>query len=162
MSDVTVGLLIFAGMLGVVAVAMIPAYLRSRIPWKKTPAGITYHSMTNISPVRIDEAIIESLRLLRTHSDIRPQVLDAAAMSLRVIVQRVDSWNSPQHGGNVAGVTHGATIYVGLDLAAVCHEIAHVCEFIEGGAEGQDLNHRRWVKRGIQHAANEFERNWVK
>jgi hypothetical protein len=57
----------------------------------------------------------------------------------------------------VAGLSSGTTIDVGRDLAALCHELAHTCEYLEGGRAKQDDAHTTWGKRGIQRAVDEFE-----
>lgn len=137
---------------------MVPAYLRQRIPWRRTPAGVTFHSVSGaLSPATLDFAVLHAFLYLREDSNFSPATLDAARSALRVIVQRNNQWSSPLHGSNVAGLTSGVTVDVGSNLAALCHEIAHVCEFLEGGRAAQDDRHATWERRGIQRAVDEFE-----
>ena len=152
-----VGLLVLV--LGGAAAIMIPAYLRQRVDWKRVP-GTPYQftTLTPLDPSVLRDAIIAAFAALRAHSDFSPDVLMATGQHLRVSVQRVNQWQSPAHGGTVAGVATGTTIYVGRDLKALCHEIAHACEFIEGGEGRVDGAHATWTKRGIFRAVDEYEK----
>lgn len=162
MTPATIAAVLLVVVLGFAAVVMVPAYLRQRVTWKRTPAGYYYQSIGDVDVMRLERNIGLSFALLREHSDFDPATLDAARAAAHIIVQRVNEWFSPAHGGNVAGVTTGTTIDVGQNLAALCHELAHVCEWIEGGDAKQDMQHVTWVHRGIQAAVDEYERDWVR
>jgi len=155
-------IVLLVAVLGGAVAVMVPAYLRQRIPWKRTPSGFRYHALGAVDPHRIDVNARVAFQLLREYTDLAPSTIDATRIALHVLVQKTNVWESPLHGGNVAGVTSGTTIGVGVNLAALCHEIAHACEFIEGGADRQDTKHLTWEKRGIQRAVDEYERDWVK
>ena len=157
MTPILIGVLAVLGMLSVAAGVMVPAYLRQRIPWKKTPGGHTYHAVGTTSVAVLDVRIMSAFILLREHADFSAETLLRAQREVKIIIQRVNQWSSPLHGTNVAGLARGTTIDVGANLAALCHELAHVCEFIEGGAEKQDATHASWAKRGIQRAVDEYE-----
>lgn len=159
MSAIAIGIIAVLGVLGVAAGVMVPAYLRQRIPWKTSPAGFTYHSVSGLtSEANLDFAILHAFLYLRQWADFTPSTLERARRELRVIVQRDIAWSSPLHGSNVAGITSGTTIDVGRDFKALCHELAHACEFIEGGRAAQDDQHKTWSRRGIHRAVDEFER----
>lgn len=158
MSPVALGLVLLVLVIGLAGAIMVPAYLRQRIDWKTTPRGYLYFAHTPLDPVRLDAHIGLALRCLREHSDFSPVLLERTAARTRIIVQRVTSWHSPAHGTSVAGVSTGMTIHVGSDLAALAHELAHECEFEEGGAGAQDFTHATWLGRGIQRAVDVYER----
>lgn len=158
MPPVALALTLLVVMLTLVGAIMVRAYLRQRIDWKTTPRGFLYHALGPMDPARLDAHITLALTCLREHSDFTPQTLQKTAAQTRIIVQRVTSWHSPAHGTSVAGLSTGMTIHVGSDLAALAHELAHECEFTEGGAGAQDFTHATWSARGIQRAVDVYER----
>lgn len=155
MSTVIIAIILLVVMVGGAAAFLIPAYLRQRIPWKQLPGTpMHYHALTPVSEVGLRQVYNDAFVLLQRCTDFSPEVLARVSSKLHVVVQHVEKWNSPAHGGNVAGVAVGTTIYVGSDLKAFLHEVAHVCEYVEGVI---DHDHRTWARRGIYVAENAFQ-----
>lgn len=153
---IAVGLLL--GMAAVVVPVMVAAYKRQRIEWRRA-VGQSWR-WAAVPGVDVDEgrligAVESAWVALALHRCFPSSTLLQAKEVLHVMVQRVPSWHSPQHGGNVAGVTSGHVVYVGSDFAAVCHELAHLCEFLEMGA--YDFEHGTWGVRRIQVAVDEWQ-----
>lgn len=158
MTTVAVALVFLGVFLVVVSVLMVGAYLRQRIEWKRAP-GVAWRwaavDGASVDESRLVGAVESAWVSLSLNKCFSASVLLKAAEVLHVCVQRVPKWHSPQHGGEVAGVTSGHVIYVGSDLASVCHELAHVCEFLESGT--YDFAHQTWADRGIQRAVDEWQ-----
>lgn len=154
-TEVIIGIVLLLAVLGLAAGFLIPAYLRQRIPWRQLPGTpVRYHALTTVSEPLLRQVYNDAFVLLRRHTDFPSEVLARASSNLHVVVQRVEKWESPAHGGNVAGVATGTTIYVGSDLKAFLHEVAHACEYVEGVI---DHDHRTWARRGIYVAENAFQ-----
>lgn len=159
MSAVVIGIALLVAVLGGAAAVMIPAYLRQRVNWKRSPMGYTYFAVESVDAAVLDEAVTRAFVCLAAFSNFSVETRKKTATSLRIVVQKVDTWVSPLHGGaTVAGVTLGTDVYVGKNLAGLAHEIAHACEFVEGGRASQDDAHASWAARGIQRSVDEFER----
>jgi hypothetical protein len=160
-SPVAIGLVLLVCVAVVVTAIMVPAYFRQRIDWRPLRgSSYKYASLEPISEALLERAVNEAFVTLRSHADFVPATIAAAATNLRIVVQRVNEWESPAHGSKVAGVTMGTDVYVGKDLKALCHEVAHVCEFMEGGPAAVDGTHASWGRRGIYRAVNVYE-NWL-
>lgn len=76
------------------------------------------------------------------NSDIHVYVMDSDAW--------VDLWGRPISGSQV-----GHTLAVGRNLAALCHELAHLAESVLDGAV--DESHEKWPSRGIRAAEADYE-----
>lgn len=153
---VALGLTLLVVVLILAAALIVPVALHQRVEWKRTANGYQYHSLEPIAEAVLDRCIVEAFVCLR-ETDIMPSTLAQLATALRVVVQKVDTWHSPQHGAVIAGLSQGTTIYVGRDLASLCHEMAHACEFIEGGRGKQDDAHETWAWRGFLRAVDRYE-----
>lgn len=159
MSPVAIGGLLLAGVLAIVTPIMVAAYLRQRIPWKQVAGrSFKWHSIegSTATEEQVRNAVDAAFRALTLHNCFQNQTLLEAGHALHVLVQRVNDWESPTHGGRIAGKTEGHTIYVGDDLASVCHELAHLCELIE--TKRYDFDHRTWGMRRIWLAIDDASR----
>lgn len=155
---VVIGILVIAGLAAVSIPILIAAFIRQRITWRVI-SNRSYRWMAvdgvNISEDDLRLALDRSLIALSNHRCFKDDTIRRAAREVHVVVQRVSSWESSIHNARVAGIAVGFQIYVGKDLAAVCHEFAHVCELIEDGV--YDFEHAKWGTRRLYDAINEFE-----
>ena len=155
MSAVVVGIILLISVVGIAAIFIVPAFLRQRIPWRTLPnTTAKYHALVPISEKALQTAYLSALVQLRTHTDFMPATLNKVAGDLHIVVQSVKDWESPMHNSKVAGIADGKTIYIGVDFAALLHEMAHVAEFIDGAI---DNTHATWIKRGIYRADDAFQ-----
>lgn len=155
MSAIIVAIVLLVVIIGVATIFMVPAFLRQNISWRVlSGTAVKYHALVPISEAALKEAYLEALVQLRTHTDFMPATLNKVANELHIVVQNVKDWNSPMHGSKVAGIADGFTIYVGIDFAALLHEMAHVAEFVDGNI---DNAHSTWMKRGIYKADDAFQ-----
>lgn len=157
MTAIAIALSLLVVVLTLAAAFLIPAYLRQRVEWKRTASGYQFHTVEPYSATILDRCINEAFIALRENTDVMPSTLVQLASALHVVVQKVDTWASPQHGTTIAGLAQGTTLYVGNDLASLCHEMAHACEFIEGGRGKQDDQHLTWQARGFFLAVERYE-----
>ncbi len=144
------------GTLALAAAFMIPAYLRQKIPWKQLPGSTArYHIVEGawVNETMLREAYNAAVLSLR-HTDFTPLTRAKMASTISIIVQKTVDWDSPAHGGKIAGMADGLILYVGSDLAALAHEMAHACEFLEGYI---DHNHSVWKLRGIHAAVDAYQ-----
>lgn len=83
--------------------------------------------------------------------------IEAALRGWRINVLPVETWTSASSGQTVAGETFldQGLILVGPSLAALAHEIAHVCE--DRIDNVVDYAHATWSGRGIYEALAEYE-----
>lgn len=154
MSTVIIAIILLVVMVGGAAAFLIPAYLRQRIPWKQLPGTpVRYHSLAPLNEPALKQAYNDAFVLLRKCTDFTPETLARTASTLHIIVQRVNEWGSPAHEGKVAGIASGHVVYIGADFKALLHEVAHVCEYLEGVI---DYDHRTWTKRGINMAQDAY------
>lgn len=151
--------------LGTAAAFMVPKYLAARElskQWQRLPsfgtasvlltpeviaAGVTVH--------HVDLALALAVTALIENGPWSKISVIALANELQILVDPHLSWVSTQ-GQHVAGQTYFKTVKVGLDLAALCHELAHVCEEFTDGRV--DMGHERWAARGIYNATNAYEK----
>lgn len=155
MTAIIVGIVLIVVVLGIAAAFMVPAYLRQYVPWRILPnTTVKYHALAPISEEALQAAYLEALVQLRNHTDFMPATLSKVPNELRIVVQKVNEWDSPMHGSKVAGIADATTVYVGIDFAALLHEMAHVAEFIDGNI---DHTHGTWIKRGIYRADDAFQ-----
>lgn len=156
MTPALVGVALLALMAAIVTPLMLAAYRRSRVEWLGVPhRPYRWHSIEG-STVKAEQvgAAVDAA-LLALHPCFAPTTLMRAAERVHVSVQRVAAWHSPQHGVEVAGITAGYVLVVGSDLASLCHELAHLCEELEG--QGHDTAHGTWGPRGIDAACDKYD-----
>lgn len=157
MSAAVIGILLLVVVLGAVGGFMFSKWSAAQIPWKAIPGSTAkYHIVDGAQvydhDVRI--AYTDALILLRRHTDFTPLTLAKMASEVHIVVQKVEKWDSPVHGGKVAGIADGITLFIGRDMKSLLHEMAHACEFLEGAI---DYSHATWAKRGIHAASDAFE-----
>ena len=110
-------------------------------------------------PEQIDEtslafAVRRSAFVLFTHGPWQPADVWRAIDKWKISVRPTLKWIS--EGKLVAGQTNTAmgVVEVGSDLAALAHELAHVCEFKLQGFT--DDAHKTWASRGLTWAEKEY------
>ena len=100
-------------------------------------------------PEQLDAALTLAVSKLRPIWPIAVTTL--VAHNTKFIVQPVPAWVDIW-GRKIAGSSSGSIVTLGFDLAALCHELAHRCEW---ELEGRTADaHASWTSRGI-HAAND-------
>jgi hypothetical protein len=154
-----IGIILAVGMLSTVAAVVIPKIIATRAEaaqWSPllTVAGAMVRATDPAEVKRVDLALARALDSLQEFGPWKQGKQEALA-KLRVIVNPVESWKDST-GQWVAGQTYFTTVTVGVSLAALCHEVAHVLEIALDGAS--DDTHRTWVARGITAATDDYAR----
>lgn len=132
-------------------------YKASHIAWKPLPGliGVMWFSKAaDTIPSDIVNALKASVQLLSMWTKWPGEDIGKLVLTMKIYVEATPTWGDG-YGRKVAGLQAQNVIYVGSDLAAMCHELAHLCElkldlFIDDAHEG-------WVKNGIQRAVDEFD-----
>ena len=134
-----------------VTVALIVTWSRGRIAWKTGPYGVQW---TGPEGFDVNRLAVAMDRALDTLSAVWPRekVLLALAAS-KVIVNPEPAWVDIW-GRKVGGLTVGDIVFVGSDLAALAHELAHRCEYVLEGKVDED--HALWLSRGIFAALDKY------
>lgn len=153
--------------IGIVTIALISALVSwSAITWSK--ARIRWRSLfpyggdrswgySAMMPYADPGVLVSSIKLsqqaLSKHTKWRLQQIETACRNIHIYVMEDNSWTD-RWGRKVAGLQMGYIIYVGKDLGALCHEIAHLCELeIDGEI---DEKHETWEGDGINAAVSEY------
>lgn len=152
------GVLAVAAVFGIMSGFALWRFVRAPRPdWRNVPgyAAVRCFAPREVTP----EDVGLALRLALASLD-RPGLWDSA--QLRAVVSRLDIYVRSTNewvdgwGRNVAGSQIGRTLVVGRDLAALCHEVAHLAELVLEGVE--DAGHLRWNERGIRAAETDYHR----
>jgi len=120
----------------------------SRPSWAPLPGRPGQWASTEaicpVSPERIAAALGEAEWALMHHSRIPVARIIEAGSRAQVYVhgspEWLDAWSR-----QVAGLQIGTALAVGSDLAALCHELAHLAKSLEGDAQE---NHAGWALDG--------------
>ena len=135
-----------------VGVALVAAHFNSQLKWKQTSTWhVRYHANEGFNPAQLDSAITLAIAKLRP---VWPTtVTTLIAVNTKFIVNVVPEWTDIW-GRRVAGESLGDTVTVGSDLAALCHELAHRCEWELD--KKTDDSHASWGSRGIFAAVDAY------
>ena len=143
--------------LGVVFGIVLP-WLRIRPVYRPVPLLPTVSVTGAVDESLLSRAIEHAADSLAEHGVWRRYEIDAALLrGLHVEVRPVVRWDNG--GQTVAGLcfTDVRLIVVGCDLAALCHELAHLVQFDVESREGHDA----WDVRGITSAVDAWQA-WLK
>ena len=133
------------------------------IKWVPLPGwhvGAQWYS--NVESVR-PEILVEALRLAENaligKTRWRREDLAEVGQSAKIFISDSETWKD-LNGTEVAGQQVNDMIIVGPSLAALGHELAHLCEqLIDRGAV--DYGHTFWRINGVDEAV-EFYEAWIK
>lgn len=126
------------------------------IPWKPLIGviGVEWAGMTPVEVLSLRAALEAAEKSLAKHTKWGlVGVQRARNKGLRIYVTDSESWLD-LWGRKVAGVQLGQTLVVGPSYAALCHELAHRLEDIDG--EPYNHTHFGWDYLGIQTAISEY------
>ena len=133
-----------------------------RDPWMRPIPGHAsttgYQAPPGFDARRIGWALTNAINQLGVWTRWRSDQIAKVASNVTVTVRSGAEWKTDWSDKKVAGMTLGRELVVGSTLAALCHELAHLCEAEIDGATNSE--HTTWEARGIQRASNEFE-VWV-
>ena len=153
-------------LLGIVLAAILTAFIvmgvrwfkATYIPWKQLPgyyAGTKWHSrVSTTDPKFITEAMQAAESFLIARTKWGAANLALVGHCVRVYVMDSESWKD-LYGGKVAGQQAGRNLIVGPSLAALCHELAHLCEEVID--KETDYAHATWPADGIAAAVDDFD-----
>ena len=135
-----------------VAIALIATWASGQIQWKRTPSwNVKYIAELPFKPEHLDNALTLAVSKLRPVWPLTATTL--VAHNTKFIVQPVPEWTDIW-GRKIAGSSSGQVVTVGSDLAALCHELAHRCEWELDGRT--DDAHVSWTSRGIHAAIDQY------
>jgi hypothetical protein len=134
-------------------------YRTRYVPWKPIPnyyPGSRYFVRPGVTldPKALAAALhaAESFLIERTQWNAGQMVVVGARVY--VYVMDAETWTD-LWGREVAGMLDGEVLVVGPSLAALCHEMAHLCEKVL--SPPVDDYHGSWKVNGVQLAVDEFE-----
>lgn len=131
---------------------------RFHVPWRTVSPGLQlYSNGADVDPARVIAAVLVAQTALGRNGPWSPEAVRRATFGLRVYVRPTETWIDG-HGRKVAGLSLGLVVHVGPSLAALCHEMAHVCD--ERLGRRVDYSHASWVENGIRAAVIEYE-TWL-
>jgi hypothetical protein len=154
-----VGAALAAVALGI-AFILVRGWRSAHVPWQPLSGyypGTKWYSRAGTDPRFLVEALqaAESFLIVRTR-------WTAANLALvghyaHIFINDRESWASVYGDGKrmVAGTTDRDTIAVGPSLAALCHEMAHLCESVLD--HQMDFQHAGWATNGVADACADFE-----
>lgn len=124
------------------------------VPWKTYQADYAQMDWYGAGdPAFIYAALQAATRALMRHTIWGDRVVYVKGLA-SIYVKDTKSWHDTA-GQKVAGQQAGRVLYVGIDLAALCHELAHLCDAeLDKRVE---YDHASWTQRGIFTAVNEYE-----
>lgn len=164
MTAIIVTVVVLVAMLGTAAALIIPRVVkqvRNQQPWLPLPGFTDAKAAVppGVAAVRVASALQQAAFAIAEHGPWKRDDVMRVANSARIAVIAADSWTD-RWGRKVGGTTWpDGTMQVGQDLAAMCHELAHLCEMkLEGPT---DDSHSSWTDRGIWAADNDY-RAWLK
>jgi len=139
----------------------VRTYRNIHVDWKPLDGyykGASWFGNRPIDPAFITEALqhAESFLIARTHFTAENMAL--LGHTVRVYVMDTTSWVDGI-GQKVAGQQVDFALIVGPDLAALCHEYAHLCEQVFD--KFTDYEHSGWAANGIAAANADFD-VWLK
>lgn len=157
--ELVVGVVFIIATLVAAGIAIWFANKRSpQIPWiAPIPgyyAGTGYVAPFGYDPNRITKALQYAETCLIKNTKWNAGQLAAAMFHAHVFVVNREEW-SFINGQHTAGMQEGNTIQVGPSLAALCHEMAHLCEFQLDGKIDND--HLTWAFDGVNRAIQAYE-----
>lgn len=129
--------------------------------WSPLPSNV--ENVSFVAPKGYDAARVSAAfdmvaHLLAAGSKWNRQQVSTALKDSYIFVVNADSWLNTV-GQRVAGEQDGAILKVGRDLAALCHEAAHLCELRIDKA--RDDAHAGWDAKGIWRAIDAYA-EWLK
>lgn len=158
MSAVLIGVGFIVVMLTVVGIVMYNAWRRQVINWLPLPGflGCFYISPASVSGEQVAQAWRMALEALDQHTRWKMPLL--VATRVRIFVVAGNKWTD-LYGRTVGGLQLADWLYVGLDLSALAHELAHYLESLEGTV---DDGHQTWAKAGIWDADEAYRAAMLK
>jgi hypothetical protein len=138
------------------------AWYSSHPDWKPLPGrrGQWCSTVTPcpVTPEFIAEALTQAEGCLLRFSSIPAANVQTAGATVQIQVRATTSWVDAW-GRKVAGLQIRRAVAVGPDLAALCHEVAHLAEAQYGGAT--DESHVSWTGNGALAAIDAYTA-WLK
>ena len=151
-----------AALLAVAAVITLALYFwrrfeASRTPWQQLVVvgvqNVYWYGHPDVNIRLLAVAIHEAAAAL-AHRSVWADRVYAALDGVHVRIVSTDTWGD-NWGRKVAGLDPpGAEVLVGRNLAALCHELAHQCEFVLNRVI--DDAHAGWEAKGVFAAIDEY------
>lgn len=165
MSAILIGvglLLVVLGVVGVVIYFKLNQVTRLADAWKPLPPPYE-RTLAIVAPPQTPENVREALALAQAYLALngpwKAKEIVAVVETLSVVVNASNDWVDSA-GRKVGGQEYFRTVAVGQDLSALCHELAHVCEFVLVGRV--DVDHVTWAANGITKADEAYRNALVK
>ncbi len=157
---VVVGL-ILAVIVGAIAFMVHRWWKNTYVPWQPIygyyPGSKWFSKLKDTDQKFIAEALQAAESFLIERTKWSAANLALVGHHVRVYVMDSESWVD-LWGRKVAGLQVEYTLVVGPSLAALCHELAHLCEMVLD--KEQDDAHATWASDGIAAAVNDFD-EWL-
>lgn len=145
---------------GAIAGLAYKVWKDKHVPWKYIPnyyPGARWHSLAQTDPRFLSAALQYAESVLIAHTTWNAANLALVGHHVRVMVKESEAWVD-LWGRKVAGYEVGHMLVVGPSLAALCHELAHLCEKVLLG--GTDHTHEGWGSNGVTKALVAYD-DWL-
>lgn len=157
MSPALQGVVVLLAVMVPVTVLLVWLFATRVFVWKRLECNffdVKYVAPPGYSTAKLAEALHVVSDALAQHVPEWSAGRIAESISgCRILVASVYQWQN-MSGQWVGGEQDGNIVKVGVNLAALCHEVAHLCEMhIEGS---YDYDHAHWARKGIWAADNVY------
>ena len=142
---------------GLATIPLVEWWMR-RVHWTSPVPGFgpetAYSVPSNFNISRLEMGLKKAALLLCTHTHWLPTQVASVTSRVKLLVHDTEEWQDTW-GREVAGLQELNVLHVGYSLAALCHELAHLCE---SSLEARvDVEHLGWPSNGVQAAVDAFE-----
>jgi hypothetical protein len=145
---------------GLVGFAAYRYKVASTVEWRPLEGyykGAVWYSQAEKDPKFVLAAMQQAETQLIAHTKWTAANLALVGHAVQLYIMEKATWTDGW-GRPVAGLQSNHVLVVGSDLAALCHELAHLCEKIVDQTE--DAEHASWQDSGIFAAINAYE-HWL-
>jgi hypothetical protein len=149
---IVVGLIALAG----IASIFLRALRYHFVTWRPTQHHATWYSDDpGVTPEEVERALDLAVGALAKHGPWRRPTIERALEGAKILITPANSFIDPWNR-KVGGLAGPKGVIVGRDLAALCHEIAHLLEMAESGPEFYNVEHHGWGERGVWAATDSY------
>lgn len=149
--------------LGAIALAtflLVRTWRGTHLPWASLPnyyPGARFYCAGEVEPKLLVAALQQAETLLIQHTKWTAANMALVGHHVRIYVADSESWKD-LWGRSITGLQDGYTIIVGPSLAALCHELAHLCEIVLD--KQVDVAHAAWANEGVIAAIDAYD-GWL-